>query len=839
MRLFLSRTAVACGVALVCAIDLVNHAVTQAFIEVIDTMAGRAALQVTAVGGGFFPERTLEAIAGLPGIELAVPVLSASAFTTDGSGAVVSVHGVDLTHDAAVRIYERAGAAARELDDPLAFLAQPDSLMVPASFAARHGLARGDAIMLDTPHGRRRFVVRDLLEPTGIARVQGGNLAVMDIQAAQLAFGQPGAINRIDVVVARDADRDRVADAMTAILPAGLRVEAPAQRKIDLHQLMRSPQLLTRGMSLLGLLAAFLIAFSTLASVFERRTWEHAVIRAVGVSRRSVWWELTKESLLIAGPAIVFGIPLGIVLGHALLPLIAQATALSVKLIAAEGTLALSPTAIVLAIALGVGTVALAAALPASRAAQVEVSATLARRGTEQPADVRARALVSRGAPLALGLLALAHHLLTHSAASGLAATALFVVALAIATRPLLTLVGEPLRRVMARVGGPSGRLAMATLLANPRRSALAIAMLCVGFGSVLWLWTLARSFERSVLELLPGKLRGDLSVTSANVNGYVEAPIDDAILPRLATVPGVAIAVGEQVAEWQYGGGPVAIDAFDPAYFTDDRFGEWALVGRRLPGLRAAVARGEAAIVSENLTRNLGVAVGDVLTLTTPGGPLSLKVAGVVTEFLSPRGTINVSRDLYERYWHDREIVRGLVAVAPGTDALAVEDAITRTLGTQYHLRVLTIGALMDWFASQVRQAFAALHVLAGLVLVVVAAGVSDAIAAGTIDRTREFGLARAIGARPAAVQRTVLIEALVMGALGLVLAMLLGTALGLLWAKVTFPALLGWTIHFHLPLRETVLVAATTLAVPLLAAYLPARRAARLDPVVALRTE
>src|SRR5262249_10059534 len=160
------------------------------------------------------------------------------------------------------------------------------------------------------------------------------NLAVMDIQAAELAFGQPEMVNRIDVVVARDADRDQVADTMTALLPPGLRVGAPVQRKIDLHQLMRSPQLLTRGMSLLGLLAAFLIAFSTLASVFEHRTWEHAVIRAVGVSRRSVWWELTKESLLIAGPAVAFGIPLGVGLGYALLPLIAHATALSAKLIA-------------------------------------------------------------------------------------------------------------------------------------------------------------------------------------------------------------------------------------------------------------------------------------------------------------------------------------------------------------------------------------------------------------------------------------------------------------------------------------------------------------------------
>src|SRR5262249_5461698 len=74
-RLVLTVTALACGVALVCAIDLVNRAVLRAFTEVIDTMAGRAALQVSAGGSGLFPEEMAEKVASVAGVELAVPLV--------------------------------------------------------------------------------------------------------------------------------------------------------------------------------------------------------------------------------------------------------------------------------------------------------------------------------------------------------------------------------------------------------------------------------------------------------------------------------------------------------------------------------------------------------------------------------------------------------------------------------------------------------------------------------------------------------------------------------------------------------------------------------------------
>jgi len=837
----LTVVALACGVALVCSIDVVNHAVQRAFVEVIDTMAGRAALQVTTEGGGVVPESLAARVAAVEGVELAVPVVSAVAFTTDGSGDVLTVHGVDLASDAAVRVYEPAGSAGEngvELEDPLSFLAQPDSIMLTEQFAARHGLAMNDAIELDTPLGRRRLVVRQLLAPRGVARVQGGNLALMDVQAAEVLFTCPGFVNRLDVVVERGADVARVAAAVAGVLPPGVTVEPPAQRKLDLHRVMQSSAAVLRGVSLIGLLAAFLIAFSRLSSVFEAHTWEHAVLRAVGVRVRSVWWELTKEAVLVAAPGVALGIPLGLLLAYLLLPVVTTTTALSAKLIAPDGQLTITPSSILLASGLGFVAVILAAALPGWRAARVDIATTLRRRGTELDRPAAARTPFVRVVTVVLALVAVSVHVATGSAAVGLVATGLVVIAFAALARPLLELLAEPLRRLGGRIR-PAGRLAIAGLFRNRRRTSLAIAMLCVGFGAVLWLYILAISFERSVLALLPGKLRGDLSITSVNMAGYVEAPVHESLLDDLARVPGVAVAVGEQAIDWQWRGGPVAIDAFDPDYFTDGRFGGWALVGERLPAVYERVARGEAAIVSENLTRNLDVEVGDRITLDSPGGPIELEVAGVVSEFLSPRGTINISRDLYERNWGDPHVVRGLVKLAPGADTAEVQASIARALGGRHRLRILTLDGLMEWFAEQVRRAFGALHVLAGLVLVVVLTGVGDALAAETLERTHELGVARALGVRRRALAVVVLGEAVLLGLLGAVLALALGLGLGAMWVQATFPALLGWTLQLHVPLLPIVGVSLAVVAVCLVAAYLPAMRASHVDPVVALRAE
>src|SRR5436190_21473268 len=125
-RLALTVLAVAWGVALVAAVGLANHAVLRAFVEVIGTMAGRAALEVVAGEGGLFPEDVAAAVGATPGVEAAAPCVKGAAFAE--GGALLTVYGVDLTGDASERVY----GARLEVDDPLVFLERPTRSPSPA-----------------------------------------------------------------------------------------------------------------------------------------------------------------------------------------------------------------------------------------------------------------------------------------------------------------------------------------------------------------------------------------------------------------------------------------------------------------------------------------------------------------------------------------------------------------------------------------------------------------------------------------------------------------------------------------------------------------------------------
>src|SRR5439155_16681457 len=120
---------------------------------------------------------------------------SSTAFTADDTGELLTVFGVDVTHEAAVRVYEASDGRGL-IEDPLLFLSQPDSIILTRAFAERRGVSVGSDVALVTPRGNRTYKVRGLLDPKGVARVYGGSLVVMDLYAAEASFTRPKFVNR-------------------------------------------------------------------------------------------------------------------------------------------------------------------------------------------------------------------------------------------------------------------------------------------------------------------------------------------------------------------------------------------------------------------------------------------------------------------------------------------------------------------------------------------------------------------------------------------------------------------------------------------------------------------
>jgi putative ABC transport system permease protein len=663
----------------------------------------------------------------------------------------------------------------------------------------------------------------------------------MDLYSAQPIFTRPGLVTGVDVVVEPTADLASVTDRIDAVLPPGLRVVTPAQRQADLQRVMRALPVTLDSMGLFCLVAAFLIAFNRLSTVFEARTWQLGVLRALGVRQRVARRELLKESVVIGALGVAFGIPAGLALGRLLLPVIAASAALRHNLLVPETVLAVEPASIARAAMLGFVSAILAAVLPAWRASRVAPAATLRCQGTEQsPASAGVSQLPLAATVVMVGV-ACAVQASDASAAPGIVATGLIAGATALAARPLLGVLGGLVRlSVVRRVVGPTAWFAVRNLLAAPRRTTLTLATVGVGLASIIGSWTISTSFERSLVATLSEAIRPDLIVTSTHVAaGYLEAPLDAQIMREVAHVPGVAAVGGGRTVDWPYRGERIAINAVDPRYFTHKRGGRWPLIGARVPEVWRRVAAGDTIVVSSNFLVRFGAAVGDQVVLETPRGPLSVRIGGVTSTFQSPAGTIQMSRSVYRRYWRDHRVNRIGIYVDPAVGVAPVREAITDGLARTYDLRVLSAPELVGHYAAEVARGFAPLYVLVTMVLVVTLLGVADTLVAGVLERRRQLGTMRALGVRRRSLARMLLIEAGLLGAIGFALATAGGLAMGTLWVTRTLPRLLGWSCELYLPGREVWLAGAMTVAVCLAAALLPVRLAARLRPQEALRYE
>src|SRR5215469_8531627 len=198
LRSLLTTIGIVLGVAIFVGMHAAGASVLSALSATIDRIAGKTQLQVTSGEAGF-PEDVLDRVQAVREVAVAEPVIEAvvrSGIEREGN---LLILGVDLTGDRDLREYDLEAGDEVVIDDPLVFLAQPDSLIVTRDFAQRNGLAVGSKIAMQTMEGGRTFTIRGIMRPGGLSAAFGGNLAIMDIYAAQKFLGRGRRFDRIDV----------------------------------------------------------------------------------------------------------------------------------------------------------------------------------------------------------------------------------------------------------------------------------------------------------------------------------------------------------------------------------------------------------------------------------------------------------------------------------------------------------------------------------------------------------------------------------------------------------------------------------------------------------------
>ena len=226
VRALVTVTGVAIGVATFTAIQATNESVLRSFTRAIDLVAGRATLEIFSGELGI-DERLLPVVQQVDGVSAAAPIMQTVASVADRPGEALLLMGVDLFAEDPFREYRLAdGNHPPGMEE----LLSPDAIFVTAAFAEAHGLQKGASLTLLVGPRRQRFSIKGLLAPQGPARAFDGNIAILDIAAAQVAFDKIGRLDRIDLITDERVPLDEIRARLAKVLPSHLTVQRPDRR---------------------------------------------------------------------------------------------------------------------------------------------------------------------------------------------------------------------------------------------------------------------------------------------------------------------------------------------------------------------------------------------------------------------------------------------------------------------------------------------------------------------------------------------------------------------------------------------------------------------------------
>jgi len=831
----LTLAGVSLGVGVYIAIELSSSSLRLSLRRTVDKIAGRAQLEV-ASGEAGIPEDVLERVRAVPGVVAAQPVIEAVVRPEGLAEQSVMVLGVDFLGDRSIRDWDFGGDEV--LDDPLVFLAQPDSICLTEEFAGRHGLKLDDTLRLETGHGWKTFTVRGLIRPEGPATAFGGNLALMDLYAAQYVFGRGRLLDRVDVVLDPSLSVAEGAARLTAALGPGYTAEPPSRRGAEMEVLIQNfGRTLTLGSWQAMFIAVFLI-FNVFAVAATRRRREIGILRSLGVARGMILRLFLVEGAIVGSLGAALGVGAGLLLARVTTKFIAGLTAVAYGLTHSETSIIVDPRVIGIGAALGVASAIAAAFFPALGAARLQPVEALAKGGFQrvQPGAGRARWILGLllAAVTALVVVTIARRTFEGAV---LGMILINVTALLLAP-PLIGPLVRLLRPAMERVFGAEGRIAADSLLQAPRRTSATVLALMVSLGFVLTLAGLTHAFRVSYTTWMNGVINADFYVTASDRFFAKAYRLPPEFADVLAGIPGVRWVEEFRGIHLGYHGKRPLLATL-PLAKTYRRLSMPLVRGDRRD-LTERVPRGEGIAVSDNFARLFSKDVGDTVTLDTPTGPLTLPVLAVVLDYSSDQGTIWMDRSVYVSRWKDTGVDTIDILTAPGADRARIAAEIrSRLAGKTNRLFVMTAAEMRGNIRNLLDQFFALSYIQLVIALFVAVLGITNTLVISVAERRRELGILKALGTVRRQVFALILLEAIGITVVGSLVGYALGSYL-IGYAIESISAInTGWTLPYSFPWGIALWLGPLLVAVTVVAALYPAKVALSVSPAEALEFE
>jgi putative ABC transport system permease protein len=707
--------------------------------------------------------------------------------------------------------------------------AGPGEVVLDAGTLQRHQLAVGGRVGV-AAHGRTTtFTITGVARLGGVRSVGSATIAVFDVATARTLYGKPGQFGSISIAAAPGVGQQQLVGAVRPLLPPTAEVHTADEivAKAAASNARDAKQISTFLLAFAGIalfVGAFVIA-NTLTITVAQRTRELATLRTLGANRRQVLGAVLLEALLLGVVASAAGLLLGLGLARGLDAMLA---AFGIDL--PEAGMVVAARTVVVSLVLGTSVTLLASVFPAIRATRVPPILAVREGSTVPPARYARYApyvslILTAGAVVAIcaalfvsGLAARTVLLLLAGGSAGLFLGVALLSARLV--RPLAAVLGWP----AARLAGPAGRLARANAVRNPGRTAATAAALMIGLTLVTFVAVLGRGVQASTGAAVDRFVRADYVVAPPADAG----PLPVAVARALRDSAAVTTVTAGRQETVRVGGAETAVSGVDGNFTRLSRL-DWAAGSdQTLTGL----ARNEA-VVHTRFAKDHGLRVGDAVRIATPAGrEVSFVVRGTYLDsLLAP---IAVSQPAFDATFPHPQDAFALVAARGGPSADR-QATLERALAGFPDATVSTKAGFVEAQNGQLDDVMNMLYGLLGLSVVVSLFGMVNTLALSVFERTRELGMLRAVGMTRRQARRMVRHESVVTALIGAALGLPLGTGLA---ALVTY-ALRNEGLRFDLPVPTLAAFLVIAVASGVIAAVLPARRAARLDPLRALQYE
>ena len=812
---------VAVAVAAMVATWVASDASRAGYRRLAETVEGVPSIDISARGGGRFEAASLPRLVDIPGVRAVVPLFFRPTLLRVGEKRIREVAiGVDVAAlvDAGL-LTLTAGRPCEEVDE----------IVLDAALAEGLDKHIDDEVIMFARRSIRRMTVVGIADSQSLKWFAEGGGVVVDIQPLEEMSNAFGLVDRVRVVITPDGSRPAVLEAIAKRLPATLAAQVPAGRAGMAEDILHSANLgldFVTGLTLA--MAFFLVGNAMLMNVTERRR-SYALLRVLGATGRQVKLFVMTEACLLGLVGSIIGAALGLAAAGPI------SAGISHTLQAPAAAFTVHPLVIPVAIALGTLVAVAAAWWPAREAVLVEPLEGLAH-APPPPQGVSGRFLMLAVLMWAVSAVIMVLVIWQRLPPRAAVPAGILMMLAFVATTPIvLPSLCAACARVIPERWRIERTLAVEQIIRQPIRTALTTGVLVVAVSNAIGLGHAIRDNVDDVRGWYSRLMKADWMLTHAGMvaGGLTPAgPQARLTEEQVRAVPGVRRVEGIGVATGRVAGGACVVVARD---ISADAPLPIDPVGTTETELRRALDRGEVA-AGTLLAQRAGIKPGDEVDVEVFGRTTRVKIAALVVDYTSGGASLLLRRDAAARLFGLESADIVLVTAEPGKSA-ALQAPLQR-IAEDRGMLLRSFANVQTFIDGIVGGVVNSLWAILGLGFVVGSLGVANTVTMSVLEKTRTLGLLRAIGMTRGQVTRLVLIESVLLGVAGGVIGAVGGMFTALLIQFASQP-LLGHPIRASL--RPTVVIVnlVAAVAVTALAAWIPARRAVRLDLLESIASE